>query len=95
MAEESYDQILRAILEESAELDILTQEKEDLQQDVTQIRNEFNDELEKKKRELQAIKERKPQMRCDIEMLRSTRNQLIQVYIQFRGGMKEAYGKFF
>ena len=37
MAEESYDQILRAILEESAELDILTQEKEDLQQDVAQI----------------------------------------------------------
>ena len=96
MAEESYDQILQAILEESAELEILTQQNEELQQDVTQIQNEFNDELEKKKCELQAIKERKAQMKGDIEILRSTRSQLIQVYIQVRGGgMKEAYGKFF
>ena len=86
MGEESYDQILQAILEESAELDTLIQEKEELWQDVAQMRNEFNDEMEKKRRELQEIKERKAKMKGDIEMLRSTKSQLIQVYIQLLGG---------
>ena len=86
MAEQSYDEILWAILEESAELDTLTKEKEELQWDLVQMWNEFNDEFEKKKCELQAIKEQKAQMKGDIKRLRSTRSQLIQVYIQLRGG---------
>ena len=77
MAEQSYDEILWAILEESAELDTLTKEKEELQQDVVQMRNDCNNELEKKKCELQAIKEQKAQMKGDIRRLRSTTSQLM------------------
>ena len=59
MAEQMHNEILWAIIEESAELDTLTKEKEELQEDVVQMQNEYDHELEMKKCELQAIKDKK------------------------------------
>ena len=81
MAEQSWEEILHAITEESAELDTLTREKEELQKDVVQMQNEYEHGLKKKKCELEGIKDSKMQMKGDIKRLRGTRSQLIQVYI--------------
>ena len=81
MAEQTHDEILWAIIEELAELDTLTKEKEELEEDVVQKQNEYDHELEKKKCELQAIKGKKAKMRGEIKTLRGTKSQLIQVDI--------------
>ena len=82
MAEQTHDEILQAIIDKLAELDTLTKEKEELQEDVIQMQNEYDHELEKKKCELQAIKDKKAKMRVEIKKLKGTRSQLIQVNIE-------------
>ena len=56
MAAENHDELLWPIDEESAELDNLTKQREELEKDVAQMQNEYKDELKKK---LQAIKDNK------------------------------------
>ena len=67
MAEHTHDEILQAIIDESAKLDTPTKEKEKLQEDVMQMQNEYNHELEKKKCELQEIQDRKAKMWVEIK----------------------------
>ena len=81
MADQSFDEILQAIIDESAEIETLEQEKEKLQQDVLQMQNGYEYELKKKMRELQTMKDRKAQMKGEIKKLRGTKMQLMQVHI--------------
>ena len=75
MAAENHDELLRAIDEESAELDNLMKQREELEKDVAQMQNEYKDELKKK---LQAIKDNKNKEKEKINNLMGTRIQLTQ-----------------
>ena len=79
MATENHDELLQAIDEESAELDNLTKQREELEKDVAQMQNEYKDELKKK---LQAIKDNKNKEKEKINNLMGTRIWLTQVFLK-------------
>ena len=83
MATENHDELLWAIDEESAELDNLTKQREELEKDVAQMQNEYKDELKKK---LQAIKDNKNKEKEKINNLMGTRIQLTQVFLKWTTG---------
>ena len=78
MAAQRREAMHRALLEQSAELESLKKEKEELEADIVQMQNEYDEELEKK---LQEIEDEKAKVTVEINALRGTRSQLEQVDI--------------
>ena len=78
MAAQRREEMHRALLERSAELETLKKEKEELEADIVQMQNEYDEELEKK---LQEIEDEKAKVTVEINALRGTRSQLEQVDI--------------
>ena len=78
MAAQRREEMHRALLEQSAELESLKKEKEELEADIVQMQNEYDEELEKK---LQEIEDEKAKVTVEINALRGTRSQLEQVDI--------------
>ena len=61
--QESLAEILRAISEERAECKTLKKKEEDLKAEVVEKEIEYDNELEKKRCELQALKDEKAKLR--------------------------------
>ena len=78
MAAQRREEMHWALLEWSAELESLKKEKEELEADIVQMQNEYDEELEKK---LQEIEDEKAKVTVVINALRGTRSQLGQVDI--------------
>ena len=78
MAAQRREEMHWALLEWSAELESLKKEKEELEADIVQMQNEYDEELEKK---LQEIEDEKAKVTVVINALRGTRSQLEQVDI--------------
>ena len=78
MAAQRREEMHRALLEQSAELESLKKEKEELEADIVQMQNEYDEELEKK---LQEIEDEKAKVTVVINALRGMRSQLEQVDI--------------
>ena len=51
MAAQRREEMHQALLEQSAELETLKKEKEELEADIVQMQNEYDEELEKKLQE--------------------------------------------
>ena len=68
----------QALLEQSAELESLKKEKEELEADIVQMQNDYDEELEKK---LKEIDDEKAKVTVEINALRGMRSQLEQVDI--------------
>ena len=79
MTTENHDELLQAIDEESAELNNLMKQREELEKDVAQMQNEYKDEFKKK---LQAIKDNKNKEKEKINNLMGTRIWLTQVFLK-------------
>ena len=78
MAAQRREEMHQALLEWSAELESLKKEKEELEADIVQMQNDYDEELEKK---LQEIDDEKVKVTVEINALRGMRSQLEQVDI--------------